>query len=120
MNLKSLSIALMIIPVIANAQTSLSDTLVLDELIVVGFSQQKKINLTGSVTQVKMDDVLGDRPLMSVGAALQGAIPGLSISGGSAPGQGKNFNIRGTLSINGGSPLILIDNVEGDLSPHCS
>ena len=41
-------------------------------------------------------------------------MPGLTIGGGSGPGQSKSFNIRGTLSINGGSPLVLIDNVEGD------
>lgn len=100
----------------AFAQTTPSDTLKIDELVFVGFAQQKKVNLTGSVTQVDMKDVLGDRPLISTGPALQGAIPGLTVSGGSSPGQPKNLNIRGTLSINGGSPLILIDNVVGDMS----
>ena len=38
------------------------------------------------------------------------------VSGSSSPGQAKSFNIRGTLSINGGSPLVLIDNVEGDIN----
>ena len=95
--------------------TQADDSLNLDEVVVVGFSQSKKANLTGSVAQVTMKDVLGDRPIISVGAALQGMIPGLSISGVSSPGQPKNFNIRGTLSLNGGSPLILIDNAEGNL-----
>lgn len=63
-----------------------------------------------------MADVLGDRPVINAAAALQGAMPGLVVSGASGPGQQKSFNIRGTLSINGGSPLVLIDNVEGDLS----
>ena len=63
-----------------------------------------------------MKEVLGDRPITSVGAALQGFIPGLTVSGGSSPGQPKSFNIRGTLSLNGGSPLILIDNAEGDIN----
>ena len=92
----------------------------LDEVVVVGFGVQKKADLTGAVSQVKMDEVLGDRPVINAAAALQGAIPGLYISGGSGPGQSKNVNIRGTLSLNGGGPLILIDNVEGDfdqLSP---
>ena len=88
----------------------------LDEVVVVGFGSQKKVDLTGAVAQVKMEDVLGDRPVISATAALQGAMPGLMVSGGSAPGQNKSFNIRGDLSINGGSPLVLIDNVEGDLN----
>lgn len=92
------------------------DTHQLDEVIVVGFGTQKKENLTGSVSQVSMDEVLGDRPVTSAAAALQGAMPGLTIGGGSGPGQNKSFNIRGTLSINGGSPLVLIDNVEGDIN----
>lgn len=104
------------IPFLASAQTTPVDTLSLDELVFVGFANQKKVNLTGAVSQVNMDQVLGDRPLTSAGAVLQGAIPGLSVSGGSTPGQFKSLNIRGTLSINGGSPLILIDNAEGDIN----
>ncbi len=92
------------------------DNKTLEEVVVVGFGTQKKENLTGSVSQVKMADVLGDRPVTSAAAALQGAMPGLTIGGGTGPGQSKSFNIRGTLSINGGSPLVLIDNVEGDIS----
>ena len=94
-----------------------SDIAVLDELVVVGYGVQKKANLTGAVSQIKMEEVLGDRPVSNAFTALQGTIPGLMISGSSSPGQsGKNINIRGTLSINGGSPLVLIDNVPGDLN----
>ena len=93
-----------------------ADSLRLEEVVVVGFSQSKKVNLTGAVQQVNMQEVVGDRPLISTAAALQGVIPGLTISGASSPGQPKEFNIRGTLSINGGSPLILIDNAEGDIN----
>ncbi len=96
--------------------TLTEDNKTLDEVVVVGFGTQKKENLTGSVAQVKMSDVLGDRPVTNAAAALQGAMPGLTIGGGTGPGQSKSFNIRGTLSINGGSPLVLIDNVEGDIS----
>lgn len=92
------------------------DSKTLEEVVVVGFGTQKKIDLTGAVSQVKMDKVLGDRPVISASAALQGAIPGLMVSGSSSPGQSKSFNIRGDLSINGGSPLVLIDNVEGDIN----
>lgn len=96
--------------------TLAEDTQMLDDVVVVGFGTQKKVDLTGAVSQVKMADVLGDRPVINAAAALQGAMPGLVVSGASGPGQQKSFNIRGTLSINGGSPLVLIDNVEGDLS----
>ena len=92
------------------------DTQALEEVVVVGFGSQKKADLTGAVSQVKMDEVLGDRPVINATAALQGTMPGLMVSGSSSPGQSKSFNIRGDLSINGGAPLVLIDNVEGDLS----
>ena len=92
------------------------DNAMLEEVVVVGFGSQRKADLTGAVSQVKMDEVLGDRPVINATAALQGAMPGLMVSGASSPGQSKSFNIRGDLSINGGAPLVLIDNVEGDLS----
>lgn len=102
------------------------DAQALDEVVVVGYGTQKKVNLTGSVTSVKMDETLGNRPLTSASAALQGAVPGLLVSsGGNAPGQSKSFQIRGAYSVgiqnSDGSygstiaPLVLIDNVEGDL-----
>ena len=89
----------------------------LKEVVVVGYGTQKKENLTGAVSQVNMDKILGDRPITNVGAALQGAVPGLLITGGASPGGTKTFNIRGMTSItkvNGvtPSPLILVDNVE--------
>lgn len=94
------------------------DTQSLDEVVVVGFGVQKKANLTGAVSQVKMDDVLGSRPVVNAMSALQGAMPGLQITpnnDAAGPGQSKSFNIRGTTSINGGGPLVLIDNVPGDI-----
>lgn len=91
------------------------DSQTLEEVVVVGFGSQKKANLTGSVSQVKMDDVLGERPVTNVKNALQGSMPGLMVSGGASPGEAKSFNIRGTVSINGMNPLVLIDNVKGDI-----
>ena len=96
----------------------IEDAQALQEVVVVGFGVQKKINLTGAVSQVKMDDVLGNRQVVNAMAALQGAMPGLQITANNdapGPGESKNFNIRGTTSINGGSPLVLIDNVPGSL-----
>lgn len=92
------------------------DTEMLDEVVVVGYGTQKKANLTGAVSQVQMDKVLGNRPVATVGTALQGAIPGLVVSPSATPGSSASFNIRGTTSINGGSPLVLIDNVPGDIN----
>ena len=94
------------------------DSQTLDEVVVVGFGSQKKANLTGAVSQVKMDEVLGSRPVVNAMSALQGTMPGLQITANtdaSGPGQSKKFNIRGTTSINGGDPLVLIDNVPGDI-----
>lgn len=89
-----------------------NDTKGLDELVVVGFAKQKKAHLTGAVSSVKMDELLGVRPVTTTGNLLQGAIPGLQVTSDTGePGGGSSFNIRGTTSINGGSPLILVDNV---------
>lgn len=93
------------------------DTEMLDEVVVVGFGAQKKVNLTGAVSTVKMDEALGDRPLSNIAVALQGAVPGLRIdTNTSTPGSSPTFNIRGTTSINGGSPLVLVNNVPMDIN----
>lgn len=94
-------------------------TRALDEVVIVGYGTQRKVNLTGAISQVKMEEVLGDRPIVNAMAALQGTLPGLQISNNAnsagGPGQSKSFNIRGVTSLNGGSPLVLIDNVPGDV-----
>lgn len=92
--------------------TMAEDAQTLDEVIVVGYGTQKKANLTGSVDQVSAE-VLENRPLIDVSTAVQGVIPNLNISSTNGePGASANFNIRGYTSINGGSPLILVDGVE--------
>lgn len=100
------------------AVTLKEDTETLDEVVVVGYGVQKKANLTGAVSSVKMDEVLGNRPVTSVSNALMGAMPGLQVTGTSGqPGAELSFNIRGVNSINdGGKPLILVDNVEMDIN----
>ena len=88
------------------------DTQTLDDVVVVGFAKQKKANLTGAVSSVKMDEIAGVRPVATTGSLLQGVAPGLQVTQDTGePGGGSSFNIRGTTSINGGSPLILVDNV---------
>lgn len=89
------------------------DTQDIDEVVVVGFGTQKKANITGAAASVKMDKVLGNRPVTHPAIALQGSIPGLQVTANSGqPGsEGISLNIRGETSINGGGPLVLMDNV---------
>ena len=88
------------------------DTQQLEEVVVVGYGVQKKVNLTGAVASVTSKE-FEDRPVVNVGQALQGMIPNLNITQGSgAPNASSTYNIRGNTSPNGGSPLILVDGVE--------
>ena len=105
-------------------QTRLSITLkedaeALDEVVVVGFGTQKKVNLTGAVSSVT-SEAFENRSVSNVSQALQGSMPGLNITQShgyldSAP----DINIRGVGTIGEGSsgaPLILIDGMEGDMN----
>lgn len=87
----------------------------MEEVVVVGYGTQKKINLTGAVDQVT-PETLKNRPVSNISQALVGAVPNLNIRMlDGKPTQSPDFNIRGTTSIGqGGSALILIDGVEGD------
>ena len=105
----------------------IEDTQKLDEVVVVGFGTQKKVNLTGSVGVATAKDIQ-ERPVANAVQALQGVVPGLNISN---KGQGgeldntKSINVRGigTVGTNAdgssytsASPLILIDGMEGDIN----
>ena len=95
-----------------------NDNAQLDEIVVVGYGQQKKVNLTGSVTNVDIDKTLGGRPEQDVAKALQGAVPGLSIinTSGDIDSQ-PTMRIRGlgTLSNSATSnPLVVVDGVPVD------
>lgn len=82
-----------------------------DELVVVGYGTQKKSNVTGSIAQVKGED-LEDMQVNRVEQALQGRASGVRITQGSgAPGAGSVIRIRGTSSINGSDPLVVVDGV---------
>ncbi|MCE7042006.1 TonB-dependent receptor [Dyadobacter sp. CY312] len=86
----------------------------LQEVVVVGYGAQKKENLSGAVDVVD-SKVLEARPIQNVAQGLQGAVPNLNIDFASGePGKAPNINIRGFTSINGGNPLILVDNVPVD------
>lgn len=83
----------------------------LGEVVVVGFGTKKKINIAGAIDQISGKQ-LESRPVANVIQALQGLSPGLNIRyGGGSPGTVPVINIRGFTSINGGSPLIVIDGI---------
>lgn len=86
----------------------------LDEVVVVGFGTQKKVNMTGSVAAVDVDKAFGSKPITDVSKGLQGVVPGLSITYNSNDlNASPTMKIRGTGSINGdNTPLILLDGVE--------
>jgi len=87
------------------------DFTTLEEVVVVGYGTEKKVNLSGAVDQVNAAQ-LEKRPISNITQGLQGVVPNLNImSNSGAPGASANINIRGITSINGGSPLILIDGV---------
>jgi len=91
-------------------------TIGIDEIVVVGYGVQKKINLTGAISQISSKD-LEDRPLSNMSQILQGSIPNLNVSFSTGqPGVGGSLNVRGTTSINGGGPLVLVDGVPGDIN----
>lgn len=89
----------------------------LDEVVVVGYGVQKKVNLTGSVATVS-GEMLESRPITNVSAALAGLLPGVSVNQqtGRPGADGATIRIRGTGTLNQASPMVLIDGVEGSLN----
>ena len=99
--------------------TLIEATSELDEVVVVGYGSQKKVNLTGAVSVIDQKDIVG-RPTPNMATALQGIDPALNLTmSAGGPGAGYEFNIRGVASINNSSttkPLVLVDGVEMDLA----
>ncbi len=90
----------------------------LDEVVVVGYGKQKKVNLTGAVAQID-SKILEDRSVSNATQALQGAVPNLNINfSNGRPGGEGSINIRGFASINSANaaPLVLIDGVPGNIN----
>ena len=90
----------------------------LNEIVVVGYGTQKKVNLTGSVVSVNLEKEANSRPVTTVAQALQGMAAGLDILQGSGKPGAENFsvNIRGVGTMNDASPLVLVDGMEMSLS----
>ena len=97
----------------------IEDTKSLDEVVVVGYGTQKKVNLTGAVNVISNED-FENRQASTVSQLLQGAAPGFNFDIGSQdgfePGATMNISIRGMGSLNGGSPYVVIDGFPGDLN----
>lgn len=89
------------------------------EIVVVGYGTQRTAKVTGAITNVKMDEVLGDRPVSTLSSLMQNVVAGLQVNVSSGqPGTGSSWNVRGATDINtsgnavnNGGPLILVDNV---------
>ena len=94
-----------------------TDMQFLEEVVVVGYGTQKKVNLTGSVSMVNSEDMAA-RPISSLSSGLQGMLPGVTVVNSSGqPGQSNTtIRVRGIGTIGNSNPLILIDGVEGDIS----
>ena len=97
----------------------IEDTHSLDEVVVVGYGTQKKVNLTGAVSAVGGEE-LAKRPVANTSTMLQGQMPGLRVTSDRGIPGDENVQIRvrgqGTYSSAGSNPLILINGVEGDLA----
>ena len=101
------------------SQTSLTiqlkeDVAGLEELVVVGYGVQKKVNVTGSVSSIDSEDIQS-RPVTSVTSALQGLMPGVTVRNTTAlPGQGAgSIRIRGIGTLGDSEPLVVIDGIPG-------
>ena len=93
------------------------DTQFLEEVVVVGYGTQKKVNLTGSVAMVGAEDIAA-RPISSLSSGLQGLLPGVTVVNATGqPGESNTtIRVRGIGTIGNANPLVLIDGVEGDIS----
>ncbi|MDR1523848.1 MAG: TonB-dependent receptor [Tannerella sp.] len=96
--------------------TMLEDTQMLEEVVVIGYGTQRKGNVATSITTLK-PDVLENRAVQTIGEAIQGQVPGLSVVSSPRPGTMPSINLRGATSLNGvGSPLILVDGIPSDFN----
>ncbi|WP_286767824.1 MULTISPECIES: SusC/RagA family TonB-linked outer membrane protein [Sphingobacterium] len=89
----------------------------LEEVVVVGFAKQKKVNLTGAVQAITSKD-LQDRPVTNVSSAIQGKFSGVTITQNSGqPGKDNGtIRIRGLGTINNANPLVIVDGIESSMN----
>jgi len=94
------------------------DSQKLDEVVVIGYGIQKKVNLTGSVASVNVEEKLQGRPIGNISSGLSGLVAGLDVRQSSAqPGKDDaTINIRGIGTLNNSAPMILIDGIVGSMN----
>ncbi|MDR1381914.1 MAG: TonB-dependent receptor [Tannerella sp.] len=97
--------------------TLLEDTQKLEEVVVVGYGTQKKVNLTGAVSSVNFEEQAMSRPVTNVSSALAGLSAGVQVMQTSGrPGEdGASIRIRGVGTLNNSDPLVLVDGMEGTI-----
>lgn len=95
----------------------LEESIGLDEVVAVGYATQKKVNMTGSVSSVKFEELAGARPITNVSSALAGLSSGVYVqqSSGKPGSDGATIRIRGVGTLNNSDPLVIIDGMEGNL-----
>jgi len=89
----------------------------LNDVVIVGYGTQKKVNLTGAVSQVSGKD-LAARPMGQTSASLQGMAPGVTVrqSSGRPGGDAGTIRIRGIGNFLDSNPLVMIDGIEGSMN----
>ncbi|UKJ07441.1 SusC/RagA family TonB-linked outer membrane protein [Solitalea lacus] len=89
----------------------------LEEVIVVGYGAQKKVNLTGSVATVSAKQIQ-NRPLTNLASALSGTASGVYVnqSSGQPGNESVSIRIMGTGTLNSASPLVLVDGIEAPIN----
>lgn len=94
------------------------DSELIDEVVVVGYAAQKKVNLTGSVSSVNMADISEKRPITNLSSGLAGMAAGVSVtSSNNKPGDDNgSIMVRGQGTLNNSAPLVIIDGVESNIN----
>jgi TonB-dependent starch-binding outer membrane protein SusC len=93
-----------------------TETMGLDEVVVIGYGTQKKEDVTGAVSMVNAETIENLKPV-KVEQALQGTMAGVNVTAQSgAPGAGLDIRIRGISTNGDASPVAIIDGYQGDLS----
>ena len=88
-----------------------------EEVVVVGYGTQKKVNLTGAISSVKFDEMASSRPITNISTALSGLSSGVTVrQGNGKPGSdGATIRVRGIGTLNNSDPLVIIDGMEGSM-----
>lgn len=94
------------------------DATSLEEVVVVGYGQQKKVNLTGSVSSINAEKIAENRPISNISQALAGLAAGVNVTSTSnQPGNDNaKIRVRGVGTLNDAAPLVIIDGVESGIN----